>query len=170
MCAWAHAARGTMVHGGARAQLAFQVQPLVFELPARSPYANSRAGTPNLARIKLVASTLCLEQHRREVGVDRRDRTGMRPESRKLGVIPVTPRQALQHRPGQQPFPPDCDEAAGIEVAWMEGPKSHGDQSGGALVSIGRESLGHQAGRLLDIDPLYQDTLLAVRQVGLAVS
>ena len=43
-----------------------------------------------------------------------------------LGVEAVSPRPSAEHGAGEEPLAPERDEAAGVEVAGVEGPEAHG--------------------------------------------
>lgn len=80
----------------------------------------------NFIQVKAVASADGFVMDGFQVGVHRLDRMGCFPESEKLGMMYVAFCLSHEHFPGQQAFPPQGNQADGVQVGRVEGPESHG--------------------------------------------
>jgi len=111
--------------GAAHPKLPAKVAPLVEQLPAGlrdSWYGRSRA---DFFSVKPVAAPGCfLLEPAKECGDCRkRPRAGLEPGQ--LWVVAVAPRPAGKDLLRKQGLAPGRDQAFGIEVAWVDGPKPH---------------------------------------------
>jgi hypothetical protein len=71
--------------------------------------------------------------HRGEVLVQRLHWMRMLTESRELGVVPVSPGTAAEHRSGEQRLTPESHEPEGVQVLRVHGPEPHSQISGVGL-------------------------------------
>jgi hypothetical protein len=101
------------------------MSPLVFELAARDPDAPGTARTGDPLRLELVAAPRSFLLHRVQVRGDAPERRQVGPESGQLRVMPVSLRPAPKHRLRQQALAPQRDQAAAVQISWVEGPDSH---------------------------------------------
>ena len=86
--------------------------------------------------------------HRLQIGVNGRDRIGLRLESAQLRVVSVAPGLAEQHFAREQGFTPQRDQTNGIEITGMQGPDSHGMSPSGRTGSHGkRRTNAHDSNR-----------------------
>ena len=116
---------GTEIGGTPPAQLVEQVGPFELELAARCNKRRDRAGSAELLRIEAVASTRGFVVNGPEVSVDRGRGRRSTPEALELGMVPVAASLPCEDRLREQCLAPECNEAASIEVARVNGPEPH---------------------------------------------
>ena len=102
-----------------------QVHPLGGQLSCSLRNPQARAGTPELPRVERVPATARLRMHRSQVLVQRLHWTRLLPESRELGMVPVAPGAAAEHRPGEERLAPESHQPEGVQVLRVHGPEPH---------------------------------------------
>lgn len=73
---------------------------------------------PVAARVRLVDDAV-------QVQIDRGQRIGEVAEPRELRVVAVAAGRAAQHGTREQTLAPQRDQAAGVEVTWVDRPEPH---------------------------------------------
>ena len=104
----------------ANRQFLEQVLPLMLDLAGRDENGPFDSHTSDLAAVEAIASSRCFGMNGSQVGADRRARRRVKAKAFELRVMSIAARVPGQHRAGEQRFPPQGDEALGIEVAGMQ--------------------------------------------------
>src|SRR5262245_33928601 len=103
----------------ANCQLCHQVIPLVMQLSARH---RDDPGTPrgaDLVTCKFITANARFRMHTTEIVRDRRNRRRLSPEALELWMVSIPLGLPAQHGLCEEPFSPQCDETATIEIFGM---------------------------------------------------
>ena len=111
---------------GSFLKLAQKMSEFIFKLLVRKRKKGELFRWIYFLKVEVVASADGFVMDGFQVGVHRLDRMGRFPESEKLGMMYVAFCLSHQHFPGQQAFPPQGNQADGVQVGRVEGPESHG--------------------------------------------
>ena len=106
-------------------QLAEQMLPFELELSTVHLHCAPGPRAANLAGIEAIAPAPSFGHHRRQVGIDRRDRPRMSAETSELWMMTVAAGFAAEHGLRQKAFPPERYQATRIEVDWIQRPEPH---------------------------------------------
>jgi hypothetical protein len=87
--------------------------------------APAAGAVPDLRGVDVVPARPRLVEDPREITVERRHRRPLATKSLELGMMRVTACLAAEHGAREQPFAPERDEPAGVEVTRMERPEPH---------------------------------------------
>ncbi len=120
-----NAKKAAMKGRTAPAQLAHEPLPFVTQLTFAHRDAHQRHHPTEFRCVEGVAATLRFGVNYGEIAIDRGARCRARAKTLQLRVMPLTSRAPAQHFACEQRFAPQCDQALGVEIPWMEGPQAH---------------------------------------------
>lgn len=103
-------------HGTADLQFAQQMCPLDADLARGRRDRRDRPQRTDLAAIERVAARSRLGVDRRQIGIDRQARGGVRLEALELRVVLVAAGFIAKHGPGHQGFAPQSDQTSRVQV------------------------------------------------------
>jgi len=98
--------------------------PLVLDLSARHGDETEAARWTDLSRRERVAAMDGLRMNAAKIIRDRAERRRLSAESLQLRVMQITGRAPSEHRLRQEPFSPQGDEPAGVEILGVHGPET----------------------------------------------
>jgi hypothetical protein len=84
-----------------------------------------RSRAADLATVEGVATDYRFGMNTLQIGIDRGAWCWVRAKTLELWMIPIAASAPAENGAGQQRFSPQCDEALGIEVPWMQRPEPH---------------------------------------------
>jgi hypothetical protein len=101
-----------------------QMMPFELELTSRNTELAARPGATDLRRRKTVTAVDCLVVNAPQILGDEADREASLLKPKKLRVTDVPSGLSLEYGLRKQPFPPQSNQPAGVEVLRMQAPDS----------------------------------------------
>ena len=100
--------------------------PLVQQLPTRlGDRSNRTTERDDASRVERVAARRGLVGDGSQVGGDAGEWIGRGSKTLQLRVLRIATSAAEQHCLRKERLAPQCNQAGGVEVAWMDGPETH---------------------------------------------
>lgn len=116
---------GAEVRGASPAQLAEQVIPFKLELATGGEERRDGARATEFPAVKVITAARRFVVNDAEVRVDRGRGRCSTPEPVELRMVAISTRRSGKDCLREESFPPECDEAARVQVCRMDGPESH---------------------------------------------
>lgn len=116
-----------MTRGISRFQLAHQMPPLELQLSARRLEAAADALGCDFTGVEAVAARSGFGMHLAQVGGNACNRRRVRAKADQLGVASIPGGFSPEHRLRQEPFAPQRNQPAGVQIFRMEAPEPQPD-------------------------------------------
>lgn len=116
-------------HCIARSELFHQMLLLVPQLAFGNCHSNPMWHRPQLCSIEGAGPRRGFFPYSGQIGVDRPDRSSVRPEATELGMVSIASRHLSQDGTRWQRFSPEGEEALSVEALGMQAPEAHGGMS-----------------------------------------
>jgi len=109
----------------AAAQFLQQMLPFALELTARNGETTTRARRSDPLGREAVAAICCVLMNAAQILTDATNRRRVRAKPKELRVMLVAPRSASEHGLREKRFPPESNQALGVEILRMKTPDPH---------------------------------------------
>lgn len=105
--------------------LPLQMPPFVVKLISGDVDSPGRQAPLDLLPVKLISPPHGFFVHHPQVELDCTTRRGRGTEPDELRMTAISLRLSREHLSCQKRFPPESNNAPGVQMFWMEGPESH---------------------------------------------